>query len=429
MTYWKSQFGFIMATIGAAVGLGNIWKFPYEVGIHGGGAFMALYLFFVFIMGLPLLLGELSLGYYLKNDALTGLKRQFPKRPFYLIGLWGFTILILVFSFYSVVSGWCLAYLYEAAVHGLPHTPKALSVFWTDLLSKPSVMLIYHTLFVGLTGLIVAKGIQSGIERCAKLLMPLLFGLLGAIAVFNLVRMDCGPTLRFLFQIRAADITSDSIQVALGQAFFSLATGAGCMCIYGAYQPSARSLSTTSLAIVLSNVLMAILSGLAIFPMVFQAGLNGAGGPQLMFETLPLAIHTLGLGSLPLVVFFCALVFAALTSSVSLVEPIVAALRSRYGLSRALSVCVICGIVWLLGALCVLSFNVLSHIPIFDGVITLSTRYMLPIGGLAFALLIGWVMDKAAIKQATGLSDRVFALWYALIKYSVPIGMGVVLVL
>ncbi|MFV3130017.1 sodium-dependent transporter [Niveispirillum sp. KHB5.9] len=433
---WSSRFAFLMAAIGSSVGLGNIWKFPYMIGTGGGSAFMLVYLACVMAVGLPILIAELMLGRMGRQgpiETLIDLGRRYSGSAAWgLIGCVGVLAAVLILSFYSVVAGWSLAYIPKlllGEMSGL--TGAQTGEVFGSLLADPWKLTFWHALFMLLTIIPVARGIQAGIEKAVVWMMPLLFVLLLVLCIYAAIEGDFAAGMAYLFKPDFAAVTWDVVLAATGQAFFSLSVGLGTMLAYGAYLPANVSIPRTSLVIVFAAILTAVLAGAAIFPIVFANGLNPSEGPGLVFVTLTVAFGAMPGGALFGAVFFVLLAIAALTSSVSLLEPIVAAFRGRSSLSRS-TLAWIGGIVaWVIGFLTLFSFNIWSDVhPLggtrtwFDWIDFLTSNIMLPLGGVMLALFAGWVVSREDGAAILGFeSPLLFRLWRILVRVVAPVGV------
>ena len=436
---WSSRIGFILATTGAAVGLGNIWKFAYMAGAHGGSAFVLVYLLCVIGVGIPLMMGEMLLGRIGRSDAVSSMRnlaKRFKQHPSWsLVGWLGALTLLLVLSFYSVVAGWSLFYVKQTLEHHFVHMqPAQIQHIWQNLLAKPSVMLIYHSSFMALTVWVVAHGVQKGLEKAAKMMMPALFGILIILVGYAASTPGFNQGVEFLFHFDWTHITPDIAISALGHAFFTLAVGAGCILVYGAYLTDNARIGPTVVIITALDVFVAILSGLAIFPLVFTYHLAPAAGPGLMFETLPIAFAQMGGGFWFGLLFFFLLLFAAWTSSISLVEPLAALLIQRFNFKRW-PACICVGITaWALGLLTIFSFNLLHsfkpfwHRNIFNLVTDIATNILLPLGGLGFTCFVAYCVPKKVLLNSLKFQYRFsFNCWYFAIRYITPIGILIIL--
>lgn len=435
---WSSRFAFIMVTAGAAVGLGNIWKFPYMAGINGGGAFVLLYILFVAIIGIPAMLAELLIGRRARQNpvnALATLAHQAQKTPSWqLVGWLGSVTLLLVLSFYSVVAGWSIAYFFYA-LKGLfvNATPQQILTFWESLLASPTSLVLWHSIFMILTMGVVALGVNAGIEKASRWMMPSLFAILIALVIYASIEGDFAQAWSFLFSFKLQDLTTRAIIDALGQAFFSLATGAGAILIYGSYLSKKTNVLETIAIISILDVLVAILSGLAIFPIVFAHQLAPESGPGLMFNVLPIAFSHMPGSYIVGICFFILLIFAAWTSSISMAEPLVALAQERWSIKRSQGSFYVGLFAWLIGLLSAFSFNIWQDVKVFNRwgifqILTdLPTNILLPIGAFLFCVFAGWIMPDAQMKDEFGPS-RWYGVWKIAIRYIAPIGIIVVFV-
>ncbi len=437
---WSSRFAFIMVTAGAAVGLGNIWKFPYMAGNNGGGVFVLAYLFFILLIGIPAMIAELLIGRKGRQNpvnTMATLAQQAKSSTSWQITGWlGAVTLLLVLSFYSVVAGWSIAYLFYA-LKGLFVTASPTDVvnIWQNLLASPLQLTLWHSIFMFLTMLVVALGVNAGIERASRWMMPGLFLILIILVIYAAVEGNFVEGFQFLFFFRPEDLTSRAVIDALGQAFFSLATGAGCILIYGSYLSKETNLVKTVMIISILDVLVAILSGLAIFPIVFSHGLTPESGPGLMFHVLPIAISHMPGSQLVGALFFILLLFAAWTSSISMGEPMVALLNERWKISRAKGAFYIGVAAWLLGLASVFSFNIWQEIKlfgrwgIFQALTDIPINILLPIGAFLYCIFAGWIMKESdVIEEFDGTSRFIYLAWRFAIRYIAPTGILIVFI-
>lgn len=437
---WSSRFAFIMVTAGAAVGLGNIWKFPYMAGNNGGGVFVLAYLFFILVIGIPAMIAELLIGRRGRQNpvnTLALLAKQANGSPAWQgLGWLGAITLVLVLSFYSVVAGWSVAYLsYAAKGLFIQATPDKVVSIWQTLLASPLELTLWHTIFMCLTMLIVALGVNAGIERASRWMMPGLFLILIVLVIYAAIEGDFTQGFQFLFAFRPDDLTPRAIIDALGQAFFSLATGAGCILIYGSYLSKETDLVKTVMIISVLDVMVAILSGLAIFPIVFSHNLTPESGPGLMFHVLPIAFSHMPGTQIVGILFFILLLFAAWTSSISMAEPLVALLKERWNIARARGAFYVGLFAWVLGLASVFSFNLWQDVKIFGRwgifqVLTdLPTNIMLPIGAFLFCIFAGWIMKEPDVREELhSESSFLYAAWRATIRYFAPTGILIVFI-
>ncbi len=437
---WSSRFAFIMVTAGAAVGLGNIWKFPYMAGNNGGGVFVLAYLFFIVVIGIPAMIAELLIGRRGRQNPVNTLAtlsiEARSSQAWQGLGWLGAITLVLVLSFYSVVAGWSIAYLvYALKGVFVQATPDAIVSTWQTLLASPLELTLWHSIFMFLTMLVVALGVNAGIERASRWMMPGLFLVLIVLVIYAGFEGNFKQGFQFLFAFRPQDLTPRAVIDALGQAFFSLATGAGCILIYGSYLSKETDLVKTVMIISVLDVLVAILSGLAIFPIVFSHNLTPESGPGLMFHVLPIAFSHMPGSQLIGVLFFILLLFAAWTSSISMGEPLVALLKERWNISRPRGSFYVGIFAWVLGLASVFSFNIWQDIKVFGRwgifqVLTdLPTNILLPIGAFLFCIFAGWVMKEPDVREELhSESPWLYASWRATIRYVAPIGILIVFI-
>jgi NSS family neurotransmitter:Na+ symporter len=418
-TEWKTPSGFVLATIGSAVGIGSIWKFPYEVGANGGGAFVLVYLVGLALVVVPMMLAEFAIGRRGRSDAATSLEvtaRSESVSPRWRsIGVLGAVTAFLILSFYAVIGGWAVTYAVDTLLHGLPESAVGVNEQFDDLLASPARMAAFHALFLGLVTLVVLRGVQRGIERSMKLLMPVLAVLLAALAVYSMTNGDAGEALRFLFVPDFDDLTGRGVLDALGLGFFSIGVGLGILLTYAAYSPPTVGLKTAALAAVIGDTAVSLLAGLAIFPVVFANDVDPGSGPGLAFVSLPLAFDGMPGGRWAATAFFFLLAIAALGSAVSMLEAVVAVVQRRWGWARsrgALSAAVACFVV---GLATVLSFNHWADFhplggigryadaTVYDVLDDLTSQVLLPLGGVALAVFAAWVMPARLLGSELAL--------------------------
>ncbi len=437
--HWSSRFGFILAATGAAVGLGNIWKFPYMAGGNGGSAFVLIYLLCVLLIGIPVMLAEMIIGRRGQSNAVNALNKLAveAKRTTHweLVGWLGAITLLLVLSFYSVVAGWSIAYMFKAWLGIFNNlNDMAINLLWNQFLESPWQLMFWHALFMIITMWVVAKGVQSGIEKASEIMMPSLFLILILLDIYSYYQGDFAAGFNFLFAFKLQNISPSCIISAMGHAFFTLAIGAGCMLVYGSYLKRNIKLGGAVITIVILDVLVAILAGLAIFPLVFGHHLTPEGGPGLMFQVLPIAFATMTGGQFFGGLFFVLLLFAAWTSSISIAEPLVILLTERHEYSR-LQAAIIVGVAgWLLGLASLLSFNIwknfklFHHWTVFGAITDLTTNILLPLGGLGFALFAGWAMKSAVTKKELNTKHSLFKIWLFLVRFIAPLGIILIII-
>lgn len=442
---WSSRLAFILAATGSAVGLGNIWKFPYVTGENGGGAFVLVYLLCIAIIGIPIMMAEVMIGRRGGHSPVNSIRliaRQDGLNPAWkLVGAIGVLAGFLILSFYSVIGGWAISYVGTTASGQLSgQTADAVGEIFSGLLSSPGTLLLWHTLFMAMVMLVVARGVRSGLERAVSILMPALFVLLLVVVGYSMTTGHFGQAAAFLFQPDFSKLTTSGVLVALGHAFFTLSLGMAVMMAYGSYLPKKISIAKTSITVSVIDTGVALLAGLAIFPIVFANGLEPGAGPGLIFQTLPLAFGQMPMGSLFGTLFFVLLIFAAWTSGISLLEPIVEWLEEQKGLNRSISTLGAGIVCWALGIASILSLNLwadvapLSFIPklegktIFDLLDFFTANILLPLGGLLVAVMAGWVMSRPAMEKELALSPGLFNLWFVTVRFITPVAVGIVFI-
>lgn len=431
---WSSNFGFIMAAAGSAVGLGNLWKFPYLAGQNGGGAFVLIYLVLVVVMGFTLMLGELAIGRATNLDAYGAYNKL--KKGWGFIGGIGILTGFLILSYYSVVGGWVIKYIVASTLGSIGADKGA---FFTNFIASPVEPIIYHLIFMGLTVLIVIKGVSGGIEKASKVMMPALIGLLLIVVIRSITLPGAGEGLAYYLTPDFSKITFKVFVAAMGQVFFSLSLGMGCMITYGSYVKKDEDLAKDALIIPSLDTLVALLAGFAILPAVFALGFEPGGGPGLMFITLPAVFENMPLGYLISIAFFILVFFAAITSSISLLEVTVAYGIDQLKMTRQKAVLLFSLLMFVIGIAASLSMGVWKDIlipfidgksyAIFDLLDVITSYYLLPIGGLLMAIFIGfvWGLPNAVKEIKIGSTFPTEKLWSVLIKYIAPIGVFLIL--
>ncbi len=433
---WSSRMGFVLAATGSAVGLGNIWKFPYMIGQSGGAAFVLIYLLCIAMIGLPILVAEWMLGRRGQKNPINTMSELARKngrsQAWMLVGLSGVLGAFLILSFYSVIGGWALAYVGDAIGGGFRGlTAESAGALFTGMLGNPGTLLLWHTAFMLLTVGVVAMGVTGGLERGAKVLMPALGILLLIMVVYGMTTGGFGAAVSYLFNPDWSLVTGEVILAALGHAFFTLSLGMGIMMAYGSYLGQDVDLLRTARTVVIMDTVIAIAAGLAIFPIVFANSLDPAAGPGLIFVTLPLAFGNISGGALLGLAFFLLLTFAALTSAISLLEPIVEFVEERTPFNR-ITATVVAGLAtWALGIAALLSFNAWSEIlifglTVFDLLDQLTSKFLLPLTGLGVILFAAWCLDKDSVRKELGLGETGFTLWQVITRYVAPAGVLVV---
>lgn len=434
---WSSRWAFILAATGSAVGLGNIWRFPYITGEHGGGAFVLIYLACIIGLGVPILMSEVLLGRRGRQSPINTMRTLADEegaRPQWgYLGWMGVIAGFLILSFYSVVGGWTLAYVVRAIGGTFAGaTATDTSNTFNALTGDAERLLAWHTLFMVMTTVVVARGVQHGLEKATRILMPALFILLVIMVGYAMSTPGFVEAMQYLFRPNFAKIETEAILAALGQAFFSLSLGMGAIMIYGSYLPAKASIPRTALAIAAMDSGVAILAGLAIFPLVFSYGLEAGQGTGLIFQTLPIAFGQMPYGTLFGTLFFVLLTFAAWSSSISLLEPAVAWLSENRGIRRINASIIAGGIAWVMGIGSLLSFNLLADNKLFgktffDLVEYLTTNIMLPLGGLLTAVFAAWIMKRSSSADELGVGESLgYHLWRFAARYIAPVGVTLV---
>lgn len=428
---WSSRLAFILAVSGSAVGLGNIWKFPYVAGQSGGGAFVLFYLLCVALIGLPIMMAEILIGRRGRRNPVATMRivgEEEGSRPSWaLVGIMGVVAGIIILSFYSVIAGWSLSYIGHAVLNRFAGAgAEEVNSLFGGMLENWLLLAFWHTLFMVITVFVVARGVERGLERAVRFLMPALAVLMLALLGYAMVHGDFRAGADFLLETDFSKLDSEAMLAALGQAFFSLSIGMGAIMAYGAYLPEGTSITNTSISVVLADTGMALLAGLAIFPIVFAHGMDPAAGPGLIFQTLPLAFGNMAGGHLFGTLFFILLAFAAWTSSIGLIEPAVAWSVETHGRSRAAAAITIGAIIWALGFLTILSFNELEHIKLFgrtmfENLDHLSSNILLPLGGLFITIFAGWVMCKTSTADELDMgTGGLYHAWRFLARWVAP---------
>lgn len=437
---WTSRTVFILAATGSAVGLGNIWKFPYITGENGGGTFVLVYLLCIALIGVPIMMAEIMLGRRGKQSPINTMKalakEECRSKSWKWLGWMGVIAGFLILSYYSVIAGWAMSYVFSTGGGVfLGVTADGANSIFTDLVSDPGRLLAWHTIFMVITMAVVARGVKNGLEKAVTLLMPLLFCMLVMVVLYSMTTGYFMEGVRFLFT--PGSIDGEGILIAMGHAFFTLSLGMGAIMVYGSYLSNEHSIVQASFLIALADTVVALLAGMAIFPIVFANGLEPGAGPGLIFQTLPIAFGHMPGGTIVGVVFFMLLVFAAWTSAISLIEPAVAYLVENKGMNRIFASVWIGGFTWLVGLGTVFSFNVweditfsipflFTDLTFFDTLDYLTANIMLPIGGLFIAIFAAWVMRESSVKEELATYPKMYSAWRFLVRYITPVAVIVV---
>ncbi|MDD3254545.1 MAG: sodium-dependent transporter [Parabacteroides sp.] len=431
-----SKLGVIMATVGCAVGLGNIWRFPYMIGQNGGAAFLAIYIICIILLGLPVMLSEFFIGRYTRKNAAGAFKVLAPGTKWSLIGYNGVLASFLILGFYSVVAGWTLEYIMQAVTGSLSDkAPEAFAqdfkLFSTEIF-RP---ILWTVTFIGLTHFIVVSGVKEGIERTSKVMMPILFLILLALCIRSVTLPNASEGLYFLFKPDFSKITSAVVLSAMGQAFFSLSIGMGCLITYSSYFSKDTKMQITALQVTILDTLVAVMAGIMIFPAVFSFGIAPTAGPELVFITLPNVFQQLPMGAIWSLVFFLLLALAALTSTISLHEVATSYVHEEYQITRTKAACFVSGGVMVLGILSSLSIGIwkeytLFGLTFFDLLDYLTAKIMLPFGGMLICIYLGNRVDRKILKEELTNKGTVpfyfFNTYAFFMKYIAPIAIGMI---
>ena len=430
---WSSRFGFILAATGSAVGLGNIWKFPYMTGVSGGSAFVLTYLLCIALIGVPILVMEWLIGRRAQKNPIQAMEhvalQEGRSRHWKWLGLVGILGAFLILSFYSVIGGWALDYLFltgSGTFQGM--NGEQTGAVFNGFLGNAGSLLLWHTVFMGLTIAIVAMGVTGGLERASRIMMPGLVLVLLILVGYGVTTGAAGRAAEFLFTPNWSAINGQVVLAALGHAFFTLSLGMGIMTAYGAYLGQDVNLLGTARTVVLLDTTIALMAGMAIFPLVFSHHLEPSAGPGLIFVTLPIAFGNMTGGTVLGALFFILLSFAALTSSMSLLEPVVALLEEKTPLGRKSATLVAGSVIWLLGVASLLSFNHWSDIQImgnniFDFLDKLTSKFMLPLTGLGIIIFAGWFMNQDSIRRELGLEGLGYTIWRIVSRFVAPLAV------
>ncbi|MEX1251564.1 MAG: sodium-dependent transporter [Hyphomonas sp.] len=430
---WSSRFAFIMVAIGSSVGLGNFWRFPYTAGANGGGAFILIYIFCVVLIALPLMMGEYAMGRKSGMSAIEGvqsLARAENRSQNWGIVAWiGSLTAFFILTFYMVISSWLLAYIIQAIGGDLSGTTAAesgqnfLNTIGEGEMPMQSrwYMLMLLALFITANVVVVGRGVKGGLEKAATILMPLFFIMLVVVVGFAVANGDTARTFAFIFEPKWEDVGFKTLLAALGQAFFSIGVGVGLMITYGAYLTKETNIPRASGVIAASDTFVALIAGFAIFPIVFAAGLDPAEGPSLFFVSMPVAFEAIPGGTLFAIVFFSLALFAAFTSSISLMEVGVSWLEEREGVTRIGAAAGIGFVLFMIGAAYVFSLDYLDFMDF------ITEGLLLPLGGLLAAIFAGWVLSRDMLVSELG-EGLIMNVWRFLMRWFVPPFIGVILI-
>lgn len=433
-----SKFGIIAAVAGSAIGLGNIWKFPYLAGENGGGAFILVYLLCVAVIGVPIMMSEFVIGRKGQKNAFGSFKAIAPGTKWYMAGFMGVVAAFFILSFYSAVAGWTLEYVVLSLTNQFANqTPEQVTATFQAFIQNPVRPIVWQMLFLLLTAIIVWAGVRKGIEKYTKILMPLLLLLILVLCVRSITLPGGVGGLAFLFKPDFSKITGTTLLNALGQAFFSLSLGMGTLITYSSYFGKSVKLGEIAVKVSFADTMIAILAGIAIFPAVFAFGIEPSAGPGLVFLTLPGIFQQMPGGNIFGAFFFILLGVAALTSTISILEVIVAFFSEELRISRRRATAISVASVAVLGTLASLSFSSLAHFKIFGKTVFdlldySSTNILLPLGGLAIVIFLGWYLKGNVSRQelSNGGTLRVifFPLFHFIIKFLAPVAIAAILI-
>ncbi len=418
---FNSKAGAIAAAAGSAVGLGNIWRFPYVLGQNGGAAFLLIYIFFMLLIALPVLISEFAIGRKAGLPVMAAFQKLAPGKKWYLIGFSGVFCAFFISSFYNVVSGWTLYYTYISATGQLTTLSESgIEAMFTQTASDPVVCMLWMFVMLGITGFVVSRGVEKGIEQYSKILMPILLILIVIVCIRAVTLPNAADGISFLLKPDFSKITPKALFEALGQSFFSLSVGMGTMTTYGSYISKKQNLSQSAVSVAMIDFFIAFLAGLMIFPCAFAFGINPGQGAGLVFVTLPNIFNQMSMGQVISVLFFFLLVVAALTSSISLLEVVVTYLKTQFNIKRKYATLIAVTCIALLGIGCSFSTTLFNF---FDNI---SANVMLPLGAFFIILFVPHVLGRDAIKaelEAHGGKFKLFNLYFFLTKYVVPIAI------
>lgn len=418
---FSTKMGAIAAAAGSAVGLGNIWRFPYVLGENGGAAFMLLYIFFTLVIALPVMMSEFAIGRMTGKPVTAAYMELAPRKKWYFIGLSGVFCAFIILSFYNVVSGWTMYYTYMSVTGDLVGlTEGEIGSLFSRISSDPVECMVWMLLFLIVTAVVVARGVEKGIEKYSKILMPLMLVLIVAMCVRAVTLDGAAEGVSFLLKPDFSKLSANAIFIALGQSFFSLSIGMGVMTTYGAYISRKENLSADATSVAMIDFFIAFMAGLIIFPCAFAFGINPGQGPGLVFVTLPNIFNQMFMGQIVSIVFFTLLVVAALTSSISLLEVQVSFLESQFGMKRKKATAILASIVAALSVCCSMSGTLFNF---FD---SLSANVLMPLGAFFIVISVQVVVGRDRMRaelESHGKRFRLFPLFYFLIQYIVPVAI------
>lgn len=435
---WSSRLGFLLAAVGFAVGLGNIWRFPYVMGQNGGSAFLFIYLACALGIGLPLLISELTIGRRGRSSPSGSIRavaaESGTSARWGAFGTLAVFCVFIILSYYTVLSGWTFDYFVRAASGSFEGVGSSESnEMFAGLMNNPGRLLFWHTLVNVIVIVIVRRGVQAGIEKAVKVLMPALFAALVVMVIYGAVAGDMASALKFMLEPDFSKVTRQTVMVAIGQAFFSIGIGMAALITFGAYLPKEISIPKSATIVIVADTAVALLAGFAIFPLVFAFGLEPSAGAGLIFQTLPLAFGQMPGGQIFGAIFFILLIAAALSSCIGCAEAVVSWVDERFGIKREKGVLLTVGAAWAVGVLSIMSmgdwseYYPLDFIPVFEGKTIfdsldfLAANILLLIGGLLISVFIGWFVPKQIKLDEIGVDEGLFFnFWQFMIRFVIP---------
>ena len=432
----REQFGsrisFVLASMGGAIGLGNIWKFPYLVGRHGGAAFIVVYLIALLLVSGPVLMTEYAIGRKTGASYTTALKKLLPGKNWYLLGIIGVISLVLTLSFYCGIAGWTVAYLFKSitgAYNGM--SGDEITTMFGNFTANPFQMILWLAVMLLITTFIVLRGVKGGIEKVCNVLLPIMFVMIIFLAIRSILLPGAEKGLEFYLIPDFSSLDAEAVMAAIGQGFFSLGVGCGNLVIYGSYLDRKKTIGSSTLMVGIGDTSAAVLFGLIIFPAAFAFNIEAGMGPPLVFITLPTIFAQMNLGMVFATVFFIMLFFACLTSTICIMEAIVGYFVDELKMNRKISTWIIAGVVFVIGTFLMMSFGPLSHISIFGSNIsdfvndTLVSAILLPLGALLMVILVGWILKPKTLLEEINIGDGIkFNRYYSItIKFIAPIAL------
>ena len=433
-----SKLGVIAAAAGSAIGLGNIYRFPCELGDNGGAAFLLVYLAMVVVLGIPVMLSELVIGRRTQSNAVGAFKKLAPKSGWPLVGYMGVLCGIVIFAFYTTVAGWTLEYIFKAVTNSFHGKDlAAMEQDFSDFHNLGWLNVILQAMFIFLTGYVVFRGVQNGIEKFSKILMPMLLGILIILGIRSATLPGAHEGLAFLFKPDFSKITGEVLIDALGQSFFSLSLGMGVLITYGSYVKKTDNMTSTAFSVILADTMVAVLAGIVIFPAAFSFGIRPTAGMGLVFNTIPMIFNQMTGGYIFCIIFFVLLAIAALTSTISLLEVVVAFLSEELRFNRKKATILTCVLTLIIGSFA--SLSLMENTPfaiggktVFDLMDFVSSNVLLPVGGLLIVIFVGWKFGKQKffdeVTNEGTLKSALVKIFFFIIKYLAPLAIAVVFI-